>query len=76
MHTLTLLPLSLLTQCAAVMGASLPDSYESRTAQVALSSVHCIKGALTAVVGDVWRLQYHTPAVGWDYPLSDTNKLR
>ena len=59
-----------------LMGTSLLDSDESKTAQSVLYSVRCIKGKLTAVVGDVWKLQYHTPAVGWDYPISDNNKLR
>ena len=60
----------------ALMALSLLDSDESKSAQTFLSSIHCIKGKLTALVGDVWRLQYHTPALGWDYPIADTNKLR
>jgi len=36
-----------------------------------LSPVWCIKGKLKAVVGDLWRLQYTTSAVGWNYVLTD-----
>jgi endo-1,3(4)-beta-glucanase len=54
-----------------LLPSSLVDSTESKKAQSVLSPLWCIKGKLTAVVGDTFKLTYNLVNVGWYYTLQD-----
>jgi hypothetical protein len=42
----------------------------SRKARETITPLYCIKGKMTAVVGEIWRLKYELPVVDFDYDQS------
>lgn len=69
----SLLMLALSHHIQAMGPAALTN--ETRTAQVAYYPVYCSKGRMKAVVGDVWKLTYNMPQIGWNYALSEAIAL-
>lgn len=70
----SLLMLALTHHVQAMGGPSILTN-ETRVAQIAYYPVYCSKGRMKAVVGDVWKLIYNMPQIGWNYVLSEAIPL-
>jgi endoglucanase Acf2 len=47
------------------------DSDELKRVQAIYAPIYCIKGHMRPILGDVWKLAYTMPSLGWHYTLSD-----
>jgi endo-1,3(4)-beta-glucanase len=59
----------------AVMATPIINATETRVAQISYFPIYCSKGKLKAVVGDVWKLSYNMPPIGWNYVLTEAISL-
>jgi endo-1,3(4)-beta-glucanase len=64
----SLLMLALPHHVSLMVGEETGDM--SRKARETITPLYCIKGKMTAVVGEIWRLKYELPVVDFDYDQS------
>ena len=58
-----------------LMSAALTGTNETKLAQNIYSPIYSIKGKLSPIVGDAWKLTYNMPLPGWNYALTEEISL-